>query len=184
MSDSLEALRALEQVGPGIAARLRLAGISAADITDRRIDRSALLEAGVDDETARRIRDAHNLSWSFRTNEGDIEARAAQIEGLGDGERAWVAASGGDWQSRTRPVASTDAVVAPDASWPDRPGPTPVTVLETIDESLASELAEGGIVSVSCLSIADAADVARYLEFDEERVEDWIQAANDYESSG
>ena len=92
-------LTALRFVGPATAAVLDGAGVSQADVRERRVSYRDLVEAGVNAGVAARIRREHSLSWSFDSSGDDLGRRSAQVRGLDDEERAWVAASSGDWES-------------------------------------------------------------------------------------
>lgn len=89
-------LLALKFIGPATAEALETAGIAAEDIERKRISYRQLTDAGVNPGVAAKIRREHSLSWSFDAD-GDLERRSTQIRGLGSAERAWVAASSGEW---------------------------------------------------------------------------------------
>lgn len=90
---------ALKFVGPATAERLADAAFGAAEIAAREVSFNMLRTAGVNPGVAAKIRREHSLPWSFETedSDGDLDRRSTQVRGLGDGERAWVAASEGDW---------------------------------------------------------------------------------------
>ncbi|MEZ3116401.1 hypothetical protein RYH80_10815 [Halobaculum sp. MBLA0147] len=90
---------ALKFVGPATAERLADAAFGAAEIAAREVSFNMLRAAGVNPGVAAKIRREHSLPWSFETedSDGDLDRRSTQVRGLGDGERAWVAASEGDW---------------------------------------------------------------------------------------
>ncbi len=140
-----------------------------------------LREAGVNPGVAGRLRREHSLSWSFESGT-DLTDRSSQIRGLQDDERAWIAASSGDWELRAAETATTDGsgdTEAEEAAWRDRSRPDPVTYVPEVNESVATELAEAGITSVRSMAIADPERVADSLSFDHERVNDWRNAARD-----
>jgi len=83
----------LKFVGPATGEAIDDAGFSAADIVEKNVSYSMLLEAGVNPGVAAKIRRFHSLSWSFDTD-GDLDRRSKQVRGLQDDERAWVAESG------------------------------------------------------------------------------------------
>lgn len=73
---------------------------------------------------------------------------------------------------------SGDAISA-EAAWRARSKPTPVTDLEVVDETAATQLAEAGITSVRSLATADAEHVADVLGLLNEVVDEWYRAARD-----
>jgi len=94
-----ENVRELKFVGPATADVLADAPFDAADVRDKAVSYRMLIDAGVNPGVAARIRREHSLAWSFESEGEDLARRSTQIRGLGDAERAWVAASSGDWQS-------------------------------------------------------------------------------------
>lgn len=117
----------LKFVGPATAESLATASFGAEAISRKTVSFSMLLDAGVNPGVAARIRREHSLPWSFETEDRqDLDRRSDQIRGLGDGERAWVAASSGDWAEEETPAAETAAVDATDGpgedDTPDLPG--------------------------------------------------------------
>ncbi|MXR40846.1 helix-hairpin-helix domain-containing protein [Halobaculum sp. WSA2] len=86
-------------MGPATAAVLADASFGAADVRDKAVSYRMLVDAGVNPGVAARIRREHSLAWSFESEGDDLARRSSQIRGLGDAERAWVAASSGDWQA-------------------------------------------------------------------------------------
>ncbi|WP_435065460.1 DUF7409 domain-containing protein [Halobaculum sp. EA56] len=104
-------------MGDATAAVLADAPFGAAEIRDRRVSYRMLTDAGVNPGVAARIRREHSLAWSFESEGEDLRRRSSQVRGLGDEERAWVAASSGDWQAAdadpdddadTGPLEATD----------------------------------------------------------------------------
>ena len=171
-------LTALRFVGPATAAALAERGIEAAAIERKRVSYRMLVDADVNPGVAAKIRREHSLSWSFEGGE-DLDRRSTQIRGLKDDERAWIAASSGDWEERAAPTADGGSTAADaERAWQKRSRPEPVTSIEGIDARLAHELAEGGITSVRSLAVADPAEVAESLALDIDRVLGWHEAAN------
>ncbi|WP_224336540.1 DUF7409 domain-containing protein [Haloprofundus halobius] len=193
-------LRALHHVGPKTAAALDAADVTDDDVRRKRVSYTELVDAGVNPGVAARIRRAHSLSWSFESSGRDLERRSAQVRGLGDAERAWVAASSGDWESHepadppesdasdawprdpaaTADVAETDGSgesSAAEAAWRAQSRPTPLTVLDCVDDDDATLLSEAGIVSVRSLTTANPEHVADVLELDATVVRRWHAAA-------
>lgn len=87
-------------MGPATAAVLADASFDADDVRAKAVSFRMLTDAGVNPGVAARIRREHSLAWSFESEGEDLGRRSSQIRGLGDAERAWVAASSGDWQER------------------------------------------------------------------------------------
>lgn len=171
-------------VGPATAARIEEADFEAAGILEKHVSYDMLIDAGVNPGVAARIRREHSLAWSFSGSEGeDLTRRSSQVRGLRDDERAWVAASAGDWQN-TQPetAASADgsgSAEAAETAWRNRSKPESVTVIPGIDADCAERLAEGGITSVRSLATADPERVADVLGLDAERVTMWREAARE-----
>lgn len=168
----------LRYVGAATAGVLDEAGIDPAAIAAKRVSHADLLVAGVNPGVAARIRREHSLSWSFEGGT-DLDRRAAQVRGLGDDERDWVAASAGDWQT-----AAGDADAAPttagDGVGRREPGrPTPVTELDGVGEKRAGTLARAGINSVRSMALADPDEVAESLPLSPIRVARWREQARD-----
>lgn len=180
-------LEALRFVGPATAELLREADVDAADVAERRVSHAALVEAGVNGGVAARIRREHSLSWTFDADGGDLDRRAESVRGLGDDERAWVAASSGDWDASLDDRATTDGsgdAAAEEAAWRERSKPRPVTELEGVDDPTAARLADAGVRSIRSLATADPAEVADSLDLPEESVARWREAAAErYEDS-
>ena len=102
-------VRKLKYVGPATAAVLADASFGADDVRAKAVSFRMLTDAGVNPGVAARIRREHSLAWSFESEGGDLGRRSSQIRGLGDAERAWVAASSGDWQERDPTDVAGDA---------------------------------------------------------------------------
>lgn len=170
----------LRFVGPATAAVLADASFDAGDILAKRVSYRMLTDAGVNPGVAARIRREHSLSWSFEGGE-DLDRRSTQIRGLQDDERAWIAASSGDWESRTETTTADGSGTAADAerAWQERSQPEPVTAIPDIDRETAILLGEGGITSIRSLSVANPEEVAESLGIDVERVADWHRAARE-----
>ncbi len=166
-------------VGPATATVIEDADFEVGAIQNRTVSYEMLREAGVNPGVAGRLRKEHSLSWSFESG-NDLTDRSNKIRGLKDDERAWIAASSGDWEQQSTETATTDGsgnAEAEEAAWRDRSSPDPVTDVPEIDNRLANELAEAGITSVRSMAIADPERVADSLSFDFERVNRWRDAA-------
>ncbi|WP_101297614.1 helix-hairpin-helix domain-containing protein [Halegenticoccus soli] len=190
MSEDTNAGEAIEDptdlrfVGPATATVLADRNVDATDIAGRRVSYAQLVEAGVNPGVAARIRREHSLPWSFESTGADLKRRSTQIRGLGEAERAWVAASSGDWDADQSPSspAETDGSGDPKAAetaWRTRSRPTPVTALPSVDAESAALLAEAGIASVRRLATADPDRVADVLDLDASTVRRWHEAARD-----
>jgi predicted flap endonuclease-1-like 5' DNA nuclease len=201
--DDVAELTDIHLVGPATAEVLERAEFDGTGIADKSVSYEMLIDAGVNPGVAARLRKEHSLHWSFGGSEEDddsLEQRSEKIRGLQDEERAWVAASSGDWESNepetttttdgdwsptggtATPEASTDgsgAAEAAEAAWRERSKPDPVTEVPGVDEEMATVLANGGITSVRSLATADPEHVADSLGLDRERVTEWRDAARD-----
>ena len=190
-------------VGPATADQLAAADFDGTGIADKTVSYEMLIEAGVNPGVATRLRKEHSLHWSFGgSDESDdsLEQRSEKMGGLQDEERAWVAASSGDWESNEPETtttadgdwtpsggnstleASTDgsgAAEAAEAAWRERSQPDPVTDVPGVDEEIAEILANGGVTSVRSLATADPEHVADSLGLDPERVAEWRDRARD-----
>jgi predicted flap endonuclease-1-like 5' DNA nuclease len=190
-------------VGPATASVLADAEFEGTGIRDKTISYEMLIEAGVNPGVATRLRKEHSLHWSFGGNDEDddsLEQRSEKVGGLQDEERAWVAASSGDWESTEpettsttegdwsptggteTPEASADgsgAAEAAEAAWRERSKPDPVTDVPGVDAETAERLADGGITSVRSLATADPEHVADSLGLDQALVTEWRDAARD-----
>jgi hypothetical protein len=99
----------LKFVGSATAEVIVDASFDAEDIADKRVSYSMLVAAGVNPGVAAKIRRCHSLSWSFDSGSG-LDRRSEQVRGLQDGERAWVAASSGDWTEQSDESADSGEV--------------------------------------------------------------------------
>ncbi len=188
---------ALKYVGPATAAVLEDARFGAADIREKAVSFRELLEAGVNPGVAGRIRREHSLPWAFDTAEPrdseELRRRSAQVRGLEDEERAWVAASSGEWTAedvgetdgsstpaidQSQPDSGADPAeadgsgdaVAAESAWRERARPTPVTDVHGVGEVTAEALADAGITSARALAAADPQEVAEALDLSEARL--------------
>lgn len=108
----------LRFVGPKSAASLRESPVSLSDLVEKRVAYRDLTAAGVHPGVAAKIRREHSLSWSLDGGGTDLDRRSAQVRGLDDDERAWIAASSG-WsedEAATETDGSGDAANA-EAAW-------------------------------------------------------------------
>lgn len=158
------------------AETLREADVSARDVLDRQVSYRDLVEAGVDQTAARRLRQEHSLHYSS-TLGGDLTERSDTVGNLGDNERAWISASDGDWEN-----AEYDPILPerdPSDVWLDRDRPTPVTAVAGVSDDDAEQLAEAGVTSVKQLGWVDASVVAEATDLDVMAVRTWRFAARD-----
>lgn len=173
----------LKFVGPNTSLVLESSGIDPVDILDKQVSYEMLTEIGVNFGVAAKIRREHSLPWSLTGDGKDLARRSEKVRGLQDEERAWVAASSGDWENtEPRTAASADgggSATAAEAAWRDRSKPDPVTDLPTIGADRAEQLAEGGINSIRSLATADPERVADVLGLDAKRVQEWRDAARE-----
>ncbi|WP_425499312.1 hypothetical protein [Natronosalvus caseinilyticus] len=174
------AARVLE---PGHREALEDAGIEPAVVSRQRCSYRMLLDAGLDEAVADALRRQFSLPWSFETD-GDLDRRSSEVRGLGEAERAWVAASADEgWQafepvssSGTEAEAETGAEDPSDRPWPR---PTPVTAVTGVSPENATRLAEAGINSAERLATIHATEVAKILELSVLHVRTWRHNARE-----
>lgn len=112
-----------------------------------------------------------------RASGSGLAERSAEMAGLQEAEREWIAASEGDWTAGTAASRRTlDAEV--DKIRPARP--TPVRVLPGVGPDDAAALAEVGITSVRQMTWVDAGAVADLLDLDVRQVRLWRHAAREH----
>jgi hypothetical protein len=120
------------------------------------------------DETADDGATDDEAAWRERSHRSTDRDDAATTE-----EAAWREQSlgeGGD---------DRDASRAAEVAWREQSAPTPVTVLDAVDEDDAARLADAGVGSVRRLATADAESIADALELDPALVAEWCAAARD-----
>ena len=162
---------ALPGVDESDASAMAEADIAAVDVRERAVSYRDLLAAGVDADTATALRREFSLPYSTRFGEG-IEDRSADVSGLQDGEREWVAASASDWEEMG--VPEYDPVEREPADiWAERDRPTPVTAVPGVGPDDADRLADVGVTSVRQLSFASASTVADLLDANVMAVRTW-----------
>ena len=182
-------------VGPATVELIADADFSVSDIPEKNVSYRQLLDAGVNPGVATKIRREHSLPWTFEGSDSeDLNRRSEQIRGLQDEERAWVAASTGDWESTTAspgaggsgsdPDAEAEAdgsgeATAEEAAWRERSQPRSVTEVSDITGEEARKLAKAGINSVRSLASADPEMVADVLGLDVEQVAEWCEEASE-----
>lgn len=190
----------LRFIGPATAESLAAAGLEASGILRKDVSYRQLIDAGINPGVATKIRREHSLPWSLSGSSDDLDRRSDQVRGLQDGERAWVAASVGDWESapsttdaggdaqeagdwqpsgETAEADGSGEAEAAEAAWRERSSPDPVTDVPGVTEGDAEQLARAGITSVRSLATANPETVADVLVFDLEKVEQWRAAASD-----
>lgn len=195
-----EELTDIKFVGPATEPVLEGAGVEPVDIRERRVSHAELVDAGVNPGVAAKIRREHSLSWSLEGGE-DFDRRAEQVRGLQDGEREWVAASGGDWEDSDSTTPEKAESGDPDtewtrrpwpnkpdetsefdaeAEWRDRSIPTPVSAIEALDREQRASLAEAGITSVRRLATCNPVEVAASLDIEESQVREWRADAREF----
>jgi hypothetical protein len=182
-----EQLTALKFVGPATAGSLREAGFDAAAVRQKRVSYRELVDAGVNPGVATKIRREHSLHWSLGDDEDkNLQQRSDQVRGLRDEERAWVAASSGDWADADGPSTGDDGAAeadgsgsseAAEAAWRERSRPDPVETLDAVPDAAVEKLGSAGITSVRSLATVTPEHVADLLGFDPETVEAWRDAA-------
>lgn len=175
----------VKYVGPATAECLSEADLEAADILTKDVSYRELVDAGVNAGVATKIRREHSLSWSFGGDGSeDLDRRSEAVRGLQEGERAWVAASTGDWESTSPTTTSAEAdgsgeATAAEAAWRERSRPDPVTEVPGVTEELAAELGKAGITSVRSLATANPETVADVIGVDADEIAQWREDAAD-----
>lgn len=192
--DRVDALTEVKYVGQTTAEAIAREGITAEDLLNKRVSYRMLIEADTNPGVATKIRREHSLPWSITgSSSDDLSKRSDQIRGLQDGERAWVAASSGDWASdtggsrsasgdgsqRAKNDDSTAEADGGEAAWRERSKPDPVTEVDGVDDEVAEQLAKAGITSVRSLATSDPESVSDVLGFDEDRVAEWVEQARE-----
>lgn len=170
--------RRLEAAGVG-PDRLESAGIDPAGVLEKDYSYRQLLDCGLDESEADALRRTFSLPWSFKTD-GDLDDRSETVSGLGDAERAWIAASADeDWQNFD--LAGERAIPTTTEAPAERPypRPTPVTAVTGVSEANAERLAEAGIVSAERLATIHAGEVAAVLDLDVRSVRTWRHNARE-----
>ncbi|WP_394341345.1 hypothetical protein [Natrarchaeobius oligotrophus] len=152
---------------------LEVADLDPDRVASKEYSYRALLDAGVDESVADTLRRRFSLPWSFETD-GDLDRRSNEVRGLGEAERAWIAASEDEeWQAfehaRSRASESEDDERT-ERPWPR---PTPVRAVAGVGPDDADALAEAGIISAERLATIDAAQVAALLDLDVRHVRTW-----------
>jgi len=109
---AVERLTDIHFVGPATAEVLARAEFDATGIPEKTVSYEMLMDAGVNPGVATRLRKKHSLPWSFGgedESDDSLEQRSEKVRGLQDGERAWVAASSGDWEDGDRDSTASAA---------------------------------------------------------------------------
>lgn len=161
-------------------ASLEDAGIEPDAVLEKECSYRTLLDAGVEEAVATALRRRLSLPWSFESD-GDLDRRSSEIRGLGEEERAWIAASADEeWQAfeAARSRAEDESPPSDEEERP-YPRPTPVTAVTAVGPDDAACLAEAGVVSAERLATIDATAVARALELDILHVRTWRHNARE-----
>src|SRR6056297_3439128 len=137
-------------------ADLESVGIDPAGVAEKDYSYRQLVDGGLEESAAESLRHVFSLPWSFQTD-GDLDDRSEAVSGLGDAERAWVAASADEeWQGFEH---AGDRSIPTTTETPDErpyPRPTPVTAVTGVGDSNADRLAEAGIHSAERLATIHA----------------------------
>ena len=160
-------------------ARLEDAEIDPESLSEKRCSYRMLLDAGVDESTAKTLRRRFSLPWTF-DSDGDLERRSSEVRGLGAAEREWIAKSGDEeWQTFEydhSPIAAVARQKPSERPWPK---PTPVTAITGVGPADADKLADAGIRSAERLATINAFEVASVLEIDVVHVRTWRHNARE-----
>ena len=131
----------LKFVGPATAGVVAAAAFDAADIRAKRVSYDMLVDAGVNPGVAAKLRRWHSLSWSFASGSG-LDRRSEQVRGLQADERAWVAASAGDWADTADDADDTGRRAG---DWTPGDGPaTPSEDVTTTDDWTPGDWGDAG----------------------------------------
>ncbi|MFC3957361.1 hypothetical protein [Halovivax cerinus] len=183
---AIEAVRPLEPdergrfVDAGVdPSRLESTGIDPAGVVEKEYSYRQLVDGGLSEDDAGALRRTFSLPWSFETD-GNLDDRSEAVSGLGDDERAWVAASADEsWQGfdgageRSIPTTTDRPAERP------YPRPTPVTAVTGVSEANADRLADAGVVSAERLATIHAGEVASALDLDVLHVRTWRHNARE-----
>ncbi|ELZ13650.1 hypothetical protein C479_02356 [Halovivax asiaticus JCM 14624] len=166
--------------GAGVEpADLESVGIDPAGVAEKEYSYRQLLDGGLEESAAEALRRTFSLPWSYQT-EGDLDDRSEAVSGLGDAERAWIAASADeDWQGFEH---AGERSIPTTTETPDErpyPRPTPVTAVTGVGGSNADQLAEAGIRSAERLATIHAGEVASVLDLDVLHVRTWRHNARE-----
>lgn len=172
--DDPEHVGDLAGVDEETATTLADADVEAVDLQDKRVSYRDLVDAGLDADVATALRREHSLPYTS-TLGGDLSERSDSVGNLQGNERAWIAASDGDWESAEyEPVFDEREEVD---VWTDMERPTPVTAIAGVGDADAEKLAEAGITSVKQLTWAEAGVIADALDMDVVAIRTWRFAA-------
>jgi hypothetical protein len=135
----------LRFVGPATAEVVADASFDAEDVADKRVSYDMLVEAGVNPGVAAKIRRWHSLSWAFDSGSG-LDRRSEQVRGLQADERAWVAASAGDWADQSAGEGGNDGSGAErEEDWTPGDGPaTPSRAVGSDEATTTDDWTPGG----------------------------------------
>ena len=165
--------RVAPRIKPAERETLEEAGLDPDDVSSKEYSYRMLLDAGVEESVADGLRRRLSLPWSFETD-GDLDRRSTEVRGLGEAERAWIAASEDErWQAFEHAGAGRTESASDDRTGRPCPRPTPVTAVAGVGPDDADVLADAGIISAERLATIDANEVARLLELDVLHVRTW-----------
>ncbi|SIS18559.1 hypothetical protein [Natronorubrum thiooxidans] len=160
-------------------ARLEAVDVDFDALREKACSYQMLLDAGVDESTAKTLRRRFSLPWSF-DGDGDLERRSSEVRGLGAAEREWIAKSDDEaWQTFEYDHSPIAAVVRQKPSERPWPKPTPVTAVTGVGPEDADTLADAGIHSAKRLATINALEVASVLELDIVHVRTWRHNARE-----
>ncbi|SDQ43452.1 Helix-hairpin-helix domain-containing protein [Halopelagius longus] len=114
-------------------------------------------------------------SQSVESDDPTPSARTSQSRNGGTSSEREEA----EWRSNATAGDASSPATDAEAEWRAESLPTPVTVLDGVEEADARELADAGIRSVRRLATADPESVADALQLDQSLVEGWVRAADE-----
>lgn len=167
----------LDGVGEATASVLAAADVDPTDLPRGDVSYERLVDLGVDPAVAGRLRRTYSLPRTPRTRRS-LAARTAEMDHLDDGERAWIAASDGDWEDVDVEVPDLRRIDWASV-WEGRERPLPVRVVSAVGPDDAATLAEAGVTSVRQLAFAPAGTLADELGLDVRQVRLWRHEARD-----
>lgn len=160
-------------------ARLEAVDVDSDALREKACSYRMLLDAGVDESTAKTLRRRFSIPWAF-DHDGDLERRSSEVRGLGAAEREWIAKSDDEeWQRfeyDESPIAAVAREKPTERPWPK---PTPITAVTGVGPADADKLADAGIRSAERLATINAFEVASVLELDVVHVRTWRHNARE-----
>ena len=168
-------------VNPGVAARIRREhSLQWSFEGGQDLDRRAEQVRGLHDDEREWVAASYGDADASPDGSGDTAAEEAawrdQPESSADAPQS---DSEADWQRRSWPNEAAEDAERAELAWRERSKPTPVTVLEEVEDGDAQLLARAGITSIRSLATANAKRTAGSLGISVGLVEEWQRAARE-----